>query len=128
MVHAGHWTWRFPEPALPGVPGVPLTNYAGWVVVALVMVAALDAVVPSGCAVRPDDGGAGLRADVSADLVPAALLAWTWLGSGLANLAFFDRPAVAAYGLVAMGVCTGPYLFRVVRVLRVVRVARGVRR
>ncbi|WP_088289355.1 carotenoid biosynthesis protein [Kineosporia sp. A_224] len=112
MVAAGHWTWRFPEPALPGVPGVPLTNYAGWVLVALVMVAALDVVVPRSA---PDaDPGAQARAD----LVPAALLAWTWLGSGLANLAFFDRPAVAGYGLLAMGVCAGPYLVRVVREVR----------
>ena len=29
MVAAGHWTWLDPDPALPGVPGVPLTNYAG---------------------------------------------------------------------------------------------------
>ena len=106
MVEAGHWTWRFPEPALPGVPGIPLTNYAGWVLVALVMVTALDAALPA----QPSD--------VGAEVVPAALLAWTWLGSGLANLAFFGRPAVAAYGLVAMGLCTGPYLARVVRALR----------
>ena len=114
MVQAGHWVWRFPEPALPGVPGIPLTNYAGWVLVALLMVAALDATVPAGPVDVRDAG----RADVRSEAVPAALLAWTWLGSGLANLAFFGRPAVAAYGLVAMGVCTGPYLVRVVRGLR----------
>ena len=114
MVQAGHWVWRFPEPALPGVPGIPLTNYAGWVLVALLMVAALDATVPAGPVDVRDAG----RADVRSEAVPAALLAWTWLGSGLANLAFFGRPAVAAYGIVAMGVCTGPYLARVVRGLR----------
>ena len=42
--------------------------------------------------------------------VPALLLAWTWLGSGLANVAFFGRPEVAAYGLVGMGLLVGPYL------------------
>lgn len=110
MVAAGHWTWRFPEPALPGVPGIPLTNYAGWLLVAFAMVAALDAVVPA----RRPDGGSG-PAD---EAVPAALLAWTWLGSGLANLAFFGRPAVAAYGLVAMGVVVGPYLADLLRALR----------
>ena len=30
MVDAGHWRWSDPSPALPGVPTVPLTNYAGW--------------------------------------------------------------------------------------------------
>ena len=33
MVDAGHWTWAHPDPGLPLVPGVPLTNYAGWLVV-----------------------------------------------------------------------------------------------
>ncbi len=30
MVDAGYWTWDNPTPALPGIPGIPLTNYAGW--------------------------------------------------------------------------------------------------
>jgi putative membrane protein len=51
--------------------------------------------------------------DVRAEAVPAALLAWTWLGSALGNLVFFDRPAVAAYGSLAMGVTTLPYLRQV---------------
>jgi putative membrane protein len=95
MVAAGHWAFADPEPGLPGVPGIPLTNYAGWVLVAVLMVWLLDAVVP--------------RRDVD-ERVPALLLAWTWLGSGLANLAFFGRPEVAAYGLVGMGLTVGPYL------------------
>ena len=43
--------------------------------------------------------------------VPAVMLAWTWLGSALANVAFFGRPEVAMYGFVGMGVLVGPYLF-----------------
>jgi putative membrane protein len=97
MVADGHWTWRFPEPALPGVPGVPLTNYAGWVVVAVVMIAALDRALP---------------ARRTSEAVPAAVLAWTWLGSTLGNLAFFDRPWVAVYGGVLLGAFAGPYLLR----------------
>ncbi len=95
MTAAGHWVFASPEPGLPGVPGIPLTNYAGWALVAVLMVALLDAVVP--------------RTEVD-EAVPALLLAWTWLGSGLANLAFFGKPAVAAYGLVGMGLLVGPYL------------------
>lgn len=100
MTEAGHWVFDRPEPGLPGVPGIPLTNYAGWVLVAVVMVALLDAVVPE----REVD-----------ERVPALLLGWTWLGSGLANLAFFGRPEVAAYGLVGMGLLVGPYLVLLVR-------------
>jgi uncharacterized membrane protein len=96
MTAAGHWVFAEPEPGLPGVPGIPLTNYAGWVLVGVLMLALLDAVVP--------------RTDV-AERVPAALLAWTWLGSALANAVFFGRPEVAAYGFVGMGLFVGPYLY-----------------
>ena len=95
MTAAGHWVFAYPEPGLPGVPGIPLTNYAGWVLVAVLMIALLHAVVPE----QPVD-----------ERVPALLLAWTWLGSGLANLVFFGRPEVAGYGLVGMGLFVGPYL------------------
>jgi len=95
MVEAGHWVFARPEPGLPGVPGIPLTNYAGWALVAVFMLALLDAVVP-----QPEVD----------ERVPALMLAWTWLGSGLANVAFFGRPEVAAYGLVGMGLLVGPYL------------------
>ena len=96
MVAAGHWAWAHPEPGLPGVSGIPLTNFAGWLLVALAMQAVLHAALPE----RGDQPVA----------VPAALLAWTWLGSTLANLAFFDRPLVAVYGLAAMGVVAAPAL------------------
>ena len=33
MVAAGHWRWLDPGPSLPLVPGVPLTNYGGWLLV-----------------------------------------------------------------------------------------------
>lgn len=98
MVAAGHWAWAFPSPALPGVPGIPLTNYAGWLLVAVVMVAALDRVLVG----RADGDHA----------VPAALLAWTWLGSSVGNAVFFGRPLVALWGFAAMGLFCTPYLLR----------------
>ena len=102
MVADGHWTWLHPAPALPGVPGVPLTNYAGWAVAALVITGALDRTVP-----RPAPGTATRPG------APALLLGWTWLGSALGAAAFFHRPAVAAYGLPAMGATVLPYLLAV---------------
>jgi putative membrane protein len=101
MVAAGHWTWHHPEPGLPGVPGIPLTNHAGWLLVAVVMVAALDVALPEHGTVP---------GEVAGEAVPAALLAWTWLGSAVGNLAFFGRPAVAGYGVIAMGLTVLPYL------------------
>lgn len=97
MVAAGHWTWSHPHPALPGVPGVPVSNYLGWLLVAVVMVAVLHVLLPA----RPR----------AAEDVPGALLAWTWAGSVVGNAVFFDRPAVAAWGGVAMGVVVVPYLY-----------------
>jgi uncharacterized membrane protein len=99
MVADGRWTWAHPAPGVPGVPTVPLTNYAGWLLVATVLMAALDRALP------PD--GDGLP---GAEVAPALLLGWTWIGSTVGNLAFFDRPAVACYGAVAMGVTVLPYL------------------
>jgi putative membrane protein len=96
MGAAGHWVWSRPEPALPGVPGIPLTNYAGWLLVAVILVAALDRTLP-------DD-------PARAQGPPAVVLIWTWLGSALGNLVLFDRPAVAGWGLLGMGVGVLPYL------------------
>lgn len=98
MVAAGHWTWAHPEPGLPGSPGVPLTNYAGWLAVAAVMMVVLDRLP------RRDDDGR-----LPHDALPVAVLAWTYASQLLANLVFFDRPWVAAWGGVAMGLVVLPW-------------------
>lgn len=97
MVTGGFWTWHFPDPGLPGVPAVPLTNLAGWLLVGTLLTAVLDRLLPPGP--PPAD-----------HTVPATLLAWTWLGSTLANLAFFGRPTLACYGFLALGATVAPYL------------------
>ncbi|OLR93687.1 carotenoid biosynthesis protein [Actinokineospora bangkokensis] len=108
MVDAGHWAWADPTPGLPGVDGIPLTNFAGWVVVALAMVAVLHRVVPRD--VAPADVRRG----------PAPLLyLWTYGSSVWAHSFFFGRPWVSLVGGVLMGVVAIPYA---------VAVARGSRR
>jgi putative membrane protein len=89
MVDAGHWTWAHPQPSLPLVPGVPLTNYAGWLLVAVVMVGTLDRLLPR------HDRPSGPA---------AALYLWAYGSSVLAHVVFFDRPGSAAVGGLAMGV------------------------
>ena len=42
MVAAGHWRWLDASAHLPGVPGVPLSDYAGWFVVSALMSLALQ--------------------------------------------------------------------------------------
>lgn len=98
MVAEGHWVWADPHPALPGIPGVPLSNFGGWLLVALVVQAVLHRALP-----RSPDPGSG-------SAVPALLLGWTWLGSTVGNLVFFDRPWVALWGFVVMGAVAGPAL------------------
>ncbi len=140
MVAQGHWSWAYPVPALPGVPGVPLTNYAGWLLVSLVMIAVLDHLLPQssrdhaqfppstratvhdrGRKSRPSEGNASggnggngrPNGGISGNGSPMAVLAWTWCGSAVGNLVFFDRPWVALYGGLVMGVVVLPYLLLV---------------
>ncbi len=94
MVDAGHWSWAHPVPALPLVPGVPVTNYVGWALVAVLMMATLHRFV-------------GPAAAPSAPA--AALYLWTYGSSVMAHVAFFDRPGSALVGGVVMGSVAVPF-------------------
>jgi putative membrane protein len=96
MVGEGYWTWQRPNPALPGVPGVPLSNYAGWLLVAVLLMAAFEALAGRATA-RPGP-----------DAVPMALYLWTYGSSTLAHTAFFGRPGSAAWGALGMGLVALP--------------------
>lgn len=93
MVQAGHWRFTDVQVSLPGVPGIPLSNYLGWLLVAVVMVGVLQLLG---------------RRDAD-DRLPAALFLWTYVSSVLANAVFFGRPAVALVGGVGMGLVAVPY-------------------
>jgi uncharacterized membrane protein len=103
MVAAGHWSWRHPSPALPGVHGVPLTNLVGWLVSGTVLMALAT------LAVRRALGRAALRTRLQL-ATPTVLLTWTWLGGIVGNAVFFDRAAVAAWGGLLLGLVVVPYL------------------
>lgn len=94
MVDAGHWTWAHPDPGLPLVPGVPLTNYAGWVLVSVLMVGALDRLLER----HPGPSGPA-----------AALYLWTYGSSVLAHVVFFGRPGAALVGGLVMGALALPF-------------------
>lgn len=96
MVAAGHWHWTAPGRALPGVPEVPLSNYAGWLAVAVAMMAALSL----------------LPATTADDRPMHALYLWTYASSVLANVGWFRRRAVAAWGGLAMGTVALPLAAR----------------
>lgn len=100
MVAAGHWTWADPVPALPFVPGIPLTNFAGWVVVAVLMLAVLHRWVgPAGEPSAP----------------AAALYLWAYASSVIAHLAFFGLPGSAVVGGVVMGAVAVPFAVALLR-------------
>ena len=93
MVEAGHWRFADVEASLPGAPGIPVSNYLGWLLVAWLMLGLLQLLG---------------RRD-SDDRVPGALFLWTWGSSVLANAVFFGRPLVALTGGVVMGLVAVPY-------------------
>jgi uncharacterized membrane protein len=94
LVAAGHWRWADPAPALPGVGAVPLTNYAGWLLASVLLMALLE------LAVRAEPG--------ALDRLPYGLYLWTYASSVLAHLAFLGLPASAGWGAVGMGTVAGP--------------------
>nr|WP_296771887.1 carotenoid biosynthesis protein [Rhodococcus sp. (in: high G+C Gram-positive bacteria)] len=101
MVTDGHWTWTSPISGLPGVPSIPVSNYLGWFLVALVM------------AVVVERSSGWVRALDSAvtDSAPLVMFLWTWLGSALAHAVLLDGEEFrfsAIYGFAAMGVVGVP--------------------
>jgi putative membrane protein len=102
MVGEGHWTFADPTPALPGSPGIPLTNYAGWFLTGLLIFWVLD----------------HLPRRAADDRLPAVLLLWMYASNVLAAAAFFGRPAVALWGGLAMGLTVLPWARRVLPELR----------
>ena len=90
MVQAGYWTWTHPQPGLPGIDTVPLTNLAGWLLAGAVLMTALDLLV------------ARTQAAGSPRIGPAApllALAWMTLGGALAHAGWLGLPGSAAWGV-----------------------------
>lgn len=87
MVGEKYWQWNSAAYALPGIPGIPLTNYLCWFVAGSLLVAVLD---------RP-------QATTTSWLVPAILLGWTWFGGVIGHAVFWGRPGAALWGGVTMG-------------------------
>lgn len=97
MVAEGHWRWSDDGAALPGVPGIPAQNFAGWFLVGLLLFAAAALLLSS-------------TTGESDDRIPAALLLWVAASNVLANAAFWGRPSVALAGGGAMVLLLIPWL------------------
>jgi putative membrane protein len=101
MVAEGYWRWRSPTPALPGVPGIPIGNYAGWLGFAVVLMTALRLALGK-AAENPD----------STDAPIIALWLWTYASSVLAHAVFLGLPASAAWGGALLGIVVLPLAAR----------------
>jgi putative membrane protein len=100
MVAEGYWTWRHPTPALPGLAGIPVSNYLGWAGFAVLLVAVLRTAAP---------------APIDSDAPMLALWFWTYASSVLAHAVFLGLPASAVWGGVVMGAVVIPAAVRVAR-------------
>ena len=89
MVQAGYWTWANPEPGLPGIDTVPLTNLGGWLLAGAVVMSLLDALVRRTSA--PGSPRIG-------DAAPLLAIAWMTLGGALAHAGWLGLPGSAAWG------------------------------
>jgi uncharacterized membrane protein len=104
MVTEGYWSWRSPRPALPGVPGIPIGNYLGWLGFALVLMAALST-------------AAGPSADMAnaQDRPVLTLWFWTYASSVLAHAVFLGLPWSALWGGLGLGSVVLPLAVRLRR-------------
>ena len=99
LVADGRWVWADPEPSLPGIDGVPLTNFAGWLVSGTLLMLLLTRLLPTSRKSLP-----------TKEILPALLLAWTWAGYVVGNLFWFGEPSVALTGGIVLGAFVVPYL------------------
>lgn len=99
MVGFGFWDWPGGGP----YEDVPLSNFAGWVVVGVVLFALWTLLEPRRAPHRPD---------AVADGLGLLLYAWTWLGETVAHLVFWGRPAAALATFACMGALAVPALVR----------------
>jgi putative membrane protein len=97
FVAEGWWHWSNPSRYIRGLPGIPVSNYVGWIAAAAVLIGLmwlLDNLA--------SDEGPMARTPLIR-WVPVAVYIWTWAGGIFANLVFFNRPASALWGGVIMG-------------------------
>jgi uncharacterized membrane protein len=100
MVAAGHWAWFDTAPSLPLIPGIPLTNYLGWLLVSVVIMAILDRTLPR---------------EQFPSAPAAALYLWVYFSSVMGHAVFFDLPGSAITGAVIMGAVAVPFAVALVR-------------
>ncbi len=98
MVAAGHWRWSDPNPHLPGVATVPLTNLAGWILVSAVISLVVQGILRT---TAPRD-----------DRWMLWMFLWVYASSVLALAAWLNLGAAAFWGALGMGAVSVPLALR----------------
>jgi uncharacterized membrane protein len=96
MVRSGLWTWARQGEYV----GIPLENYWGWLLTALILFASFS---------RSVKFSSNSHLTWFA-VLPVLSYAWTWFGSSIVNLFWWGQPMVGLAGFVAMGVFAVPTL------------------
>ncbi|CAB4874143.1 MAG: carotenoid biosynthesis protein [Actinobacteria bacterium] len=96
MVGEGYWIWHRIDWTLPGISGIPLQNFLGWLLTACALMYALDR----------------MPRKIVKDGVPIFMLSWIYLSNIVAAVIFFGEPAVALWGGACMGVVLIPWWWR----------------
>lgn len=111
MVRAGYWHWASTSPHLPGVDGVPLSNYAGWLLAALLISVALQALL-DGHGVDNSQGVDNGQEGCGSDRLPLLVYCWLCVGWTVALALFLDLPYAAGWGAAATAVIVVPLVAR----------------
>jgi uncharacterized membrane protein len=96
MVRSGLWTWARQGEYV----GIPLENYLGWLLTALILFAAFSRFVKF-----PSDSRLTWFV-----VLPVLSYTWTWFGSSIVNVFWWGQPVVGLAGLIAMGLFAVPAL------------------
>ncbi len=92
MVRGGYWVWQRSSGVFTYV-GIPLENYAGWFLTALIIFALYWKFT------KPT----AISRLTWFEALPILSFIWTWFGSGLVNIVWWNQPIVGIAGLICMG-------------------------
>jgi uncharacterized membrane protein len=110
MVRAGYWTWE--RSSGPWTyAGIPLENYAGWLLTALIIFALYSRITRP----MPITNLTWFQA------LPIISFLWTWFGSAVVNVFWWNQPLVGALGFVCMGFFVVPAIAKMLELRRLGR-------